>query len=519
MNPQYPVYIVSKGRHNSRFTSKTLEKLGVPYRIVVEEQERDAYAAVIDPAKVLVLDPAFQRDYDTFDLLGDEKSKGPGPARNFAWEHARAEGHRWHWVMDDNIRYFYRLDQNIYGEVLDGTVLRCMEDFSDRYSNVAMSGPNYFMWAPRKNKMPPFVLNTRIYSCNLIRNDIPYRWRGRYNEDTDLSLRVLKDGWCTVQFNAFLQHKEVTQRVAGGNTEAFYAKEGTLPKSSMLVAMHPDVAKLTKFDKRFNRWHHMVDYSPFRTNVLVRRSGVEPARGVDEYGMHQIPAVRRTNGVPYTRKAAGVAPGFRYALPEGFDIPASFEWVLKKDLETNPFDMVVIRRGDRVMDCGAAVGTFSASALEAGAGTVRAYEPVNHEVLIRNLARYGSRAEVFVAALVPDDRESAELFGSGFPGTHSLVGARKGKAATVAALRFRSELRAFLPHMVKMDIEGAEYDLLETLQPGDLAGVNCIFLEFHPIAGAAQDLRAGKIIEYFLKEGLQIKKDGGRAFTLTRPAG
>jgi len=44
----------------------------------------------------------------------------------------------------------------------------------------------------------------------LIRNDVPYRWRGRYNEDTDLSLRMLKDRWCTIQFNAFLQGKAAT---------------------------------------------------------------------------------------------------------------------------------------------------------------------------------------------------------------------------------------------------------------------------------------------------------------------
>jgi hypothetical protein len=47
---------------------------------------------VIDPARVLVLDPAYQRHYDTFDTLGDTKSKGPGPARNFAWDHSMAAG-------------------------------------------------------------------------------------------------------------------------------------------------------------------------------------------------------------------------------------------------------------------------------------------------------------------------------------------------------------------------------------------------------------------------------------------
>src|SRR4051812_48673030 len=101
--PRFPVYIVSKGRWQSRYTARSLEMMGVPYRIVVEEQEREAYVAVIDPAKILVLDPAYQRGYDTFDDLGDTKGKGPGPARNFVWDHADASGAERHWVMDDNI--------------------------------------------------------------------------------------------------------------------------------------------------------------------------------------------------------------------------------------------------------------------------------------------------------------------------------------------------------------------------------------------------------------------------------
>jgi hypothetical protein len=282
MNPSFPIYIVSKGRADTRLTSKALEAMGVPYYIVVEEQERDLYAAVINPAKVLVLDKRYQRDYDTFDELGDGKSKGPGAARNFAWDHSIENGFPWHWVMDDNITYFYRMNRNQKIRCGDGTLFRCMEDFCLRYSNLSMAGPNYAMFAPRKIKMPPFVANTRIYSCNLIRNDVPYRWRGRYNEDTDLSLRMLKDGWATVQFNAFLQNKLATQKVRGGNTEEFYAKEGTLPKSQMLVAMHPDVSRLVW---KFGRWHHHVDYRPFRNNLLRLRPDAQVAEGVNDYGM------------------------------------------------------------------------------------------------------------------------------------------------------------------------------------------------------------------------------------------
>jgi SAM-dependent methyltransferase len=296
VNPQFPLYIVSKSRweHNRRLTSRALEKMRVPYRIVVEAEQRECYAEVIDPAKILVLDPAYQRDYDTCDDLGDTKSKGPGPARNFVWDHAIGEGHAWHWVLDDNIRAFYRLNNNLKNPVGDGTVFCCMEDFVLRYENVVMAGPQYEMFCPRKVKVPPFVPNTRIYSCNLIRNDIPYRWRGRYNEDTDLSLRILKDGLCTIQFNAFLQHKMTTQLIEGGCTKEFYEKEGTEPKSRMIVDLHPDVARLTW---KFHRCHHEIDYRQFRINHLHKKPDLEVAEGIAEYGM----ALKPVNGIKLKR--------------------------------------------------------------------------------------------------------------------------------------------------------------------------------------------------------------------------
>ena len=285
MNPDFPLYIVSKGRSESRLTAKSLEAMRTPYFIVIEEQEYAAYSAVIPKDKILILDKKYQDNYDTFDDLGYSKSKGPGAARNFAWDHSIALGHKWHWVMDDNINGFFRLNQNLKVPVADGTVFKCMEDFVLRYENIGMAGPNYFMFASRKNIMPPFVLNTRIYSCNLIRNNIPFRWRGRYNEDTDLSLRMLKAQYCTMQFNAFLQMKTTTQVLKGGNTEAFYSKEGTRPKSEMLQKMHPDVTSLVH---KFRRDHHHVDYTKFKKLKLIKKKDIEVKDIVNNYGMNLI---------------------------------------------------------------------------------------------------------------------------------------------------------------------------------------------------------------------------------------
>jgi len=285
MNPDYPIYIVSKGRWESRLTSKALERMNVPYFIIIEEQEYDQYASVIDSQKILVLPRHYLENYDTFDDLGFTKSKGPGSARNFAWDHSININAPWHWVMDDNIASFQRLNRNLMVKVTNGAIFKASEDFVHRYENLAIAGFNYDFFCQSKEKHPPFILNTRIYSCLLIRNDIPYRWRGRYNEDTDLSLRALKDGWCTIQFNAFIQEKAQTQTMKGGNSDEFYFKEGTMPKSQMLADMHPDVAKVVW---KFNRWHHHVDYRAFKKNILRFKPDLKIPDAINNYGMKLV---------------------------------------------------------------------------------------------------------------------------------------------------------------------------------------------------------------------------------------
>lgn len=269
LNPKYPVYIISKGRWGRRQTPKAMEVMKIPYKVVVEPQEYDNYASVIDPSKILVL---------PFSNLG----LGSIPARNWVWDHAKASGAERHWILDDNIDSFYRVNRNMKLIVKTGAIFRAAEDFVDRYENIAIAGFQYNSFIFKDAVVPPFRLNTRIYSCLLIKNAIDYRWRGRYNEDTDLSLRVLKDGWCTMLFNAFLCNKETTMRQKGGNTDELYVDDGRLKMAESLVEQHPDVAKVVW---KFDRWHHRVDYTPFKKNKLIKKPNLVIPEGVNNYGM------------------------------------------------------------------------------------------------------------------------------------------------------------------------------------------------------------------------------------------
>ena len=304
-NPEHPVYIISKGRADSMITSKSLSRMKVPHYIIIEPQDEIPYEKALDtfnirPWVTLIVAP--------FSNHGD----GPGRARNYAWDHSISIGAEKHWVMDDNISDFYRLHKNQRIRVESGILFYICEQFIDRFENVPVSGLQYRFFIAPNQKYPPFVKNTRIYSCLLIDNACKHRWRGRYNEDTILSLDVLKDGDCTIQFNVFMQGKAATQTVKGGNTSEFYHAEvgfddetgeaikadklvdakgkkynesGTIAKSQMLADVHSDVSSVVW---RYDRWHHYVDYSQFKGNQLRLKSNITIPNEPNNYGMKLI---------------------------------------------------------------------------------------------------------------------------------------------------------------------------------------------------------------------------------------
>ena len=270
MNPKYPIYVISKGRPETCLTARELIKMAVPFFLVVEPQEVDEYKSNYPSCRFLVT---------PFSNMG----QGSIPVRNFVMDHATESKSGKHWILDDNIEGFHRLNRNEKYKVADGTIFKCCEDFTDRYKNVHISGMNYHSFCKAGDSVPPFYLNTRIYSCILLNNSIKHKWRGKYNEDTDLSIRTLKDGDCTILFNAFLIGKVTTMRMKGGNTgEVYGATDNRLEFAESLQRQHPDCVKVVK---KFGRWHHSVDYSRFKRNALVRKVDTRSKNKTNNYGM------------------------------------------------------------------------------------------------------------------------------------------------------------------------------------------------------------------------------------------
>ena len=275
MNPEYPIYVISKGRAESRLTIKALEKMNVPLKVAIEPQEFEAYNKYIESSNLLVL---------PFSNLG----QGSIPVRNFCWEHSIKNGFKRHWILDDNILEFTRFNHNLKIRVDSGTIFRIAEIFTDRYENIGFSGFNYRTFAMQRDgfRMHPYSLNTRVYSCTLINNELPFRWRGLYNEDTDICLRMLKEGWCTVLFNAFLANKIATLTMKGGNTEEVYGdSDNRLKFAESLKNQHPEHVEIVW---RYNRWHHKVNYDFNQKLIRVEKYDEIVKKGVNEFGMKLI---------------------------------------------------------------------------------------------------------------------------------------------------------------------------------------------------------------------------------------
>ena len=103
----------------------------------------------------------------------------------------------------------------------------------------------------------------------LIKCNLPYRWRLKYNEDVDLCLQVLHNGGSTASCVYYMADKVSTsKKMKGGNQDELYKNNNPLKKllkAKMLESVWPQYAKTVI---RFNRYHHFVDWKKFAKNKI-----------------------------------------------------------------------------------------------------------------------------------------------------------------------------------------------------------------------------------------------------------
>lgn len=258
---KYPVYIVSKGRWENPLTAKFFIEDGIDFKIAVEPQEYDNYCKSLGEKYVLKL---------PFSNLG----LGSYPARNHCWEDSIKNGFDRHWLFDDNIRHIKRLHKGKRIRCNSKIALQSIEEFTDRYENLHISGMEYTYFVVEKKK--PFIQNVHTYSAMLIKNDMKYRWRLKYNEDVDLCLQVLNDNYCTVLFQTFNTDKvSTTAGMKGGNQTELYDNnnnEKFWVKTKMLADLWPQYVDVTM---KYKRPHHHVNWKKHFKQNLIRRTDID----------------------------------------------------------------------------------------------------------------------------------------------------------------------------------------------------------------------------------------------------
>ena len=157
-----------------------------------------------------------------------------------------------------------------------------------------------------------------------------------------------------------------------------------------------------------------------------------------------------------------------------------------------------------VMDLGGCSGAFCKFATDAKAKHIHTYEPEpkNLPLLYKNTAELEA-VTVYEKAVINGDAKTIDLYRGGRRG-HSMESAstleiRGREKITVEACDFKTELERIKPDAVKMDVEGAEYTLLEIQMP---ECVTEMIVEYHFKRRALKE-KCAELHAYLLEQNFE----------------
>ena len=180
------------------------------------------------------------------------------------------------------------------------------------------------------------------------------------------------------------------------------------------------------------------------------------------------------------------------------------EYVVKECYGKMYFDEYIkYRPEDVVLDVGANIGAYSVR-VSKHVTAVHSYEasPENYEVALKNIELNSARnVHLHNLALVGTDVKTLDFFlntGKN-KGAHSLLVKRGREKQTVNAYRFSKALQESKATMVKMDIEGGEWDIFSN-DTIDWTGVRGFVFEWHHAILRDKTYEKRKWLEEYLKK-------------------
>lgn len=144
----------------------------------------------------------------------------------------------------------------------------------------------------------------------------------------------------------------------------------------------------------------------------------------------------------------------------------------------------------RVLDIGGHIGCFSVAVAAARPeATIHAFEasPGTTVWLARNVAANGLGERVHVHGQAVSDHRGTLAFADNAGGSsqNQVVNSESAGAVTVPCITLADAFQAqgAPPHLVKIDTEGAEYDMLLSASPDLWRDVQAVVIEYHDVAG------------------------------------
>lgn len=159
-----------------------------------------------------------------------------------------------------------------------------------------------------------------------------------------------------------------------------------------------------------------------------------------------------------------------YQRPETTDQKVIDE-VVKRNVYEHKKTGFLLKNSPVWLDLGGNIGTFACKASEAGCKVI-SYEPEpeNYDFLCRNIERNKSNAIPIKAGVVAGEAGTLDLYVCGGVYNkyrHTIFKKRGRKSITIDVHNFREVLEKYKPNGIKLDIEGAEIDILDSMKPDD----------------------------------------------------
>ena len=273
------IYIISLGRFEYLDTAKSLEEMEQNYFIVVEPFEFELYK---DRMKNFKFGTVLSCGVNFHELKDGSKH-----VRN--WVHRRniKNGSTHYWLLDDNMRGFYRHHLNQYRKVKDGSCFYYVEKLQKHFKNVGICGHAYKSDTPAIDKGRSHLnVNSKVYSsflidvklCKKLEDCSMNIWRGKYNEDIILCIDSLRKGLSTFTTSQYVCDKMTTGRRKGGNQKDLYKKNGdgnwdSKIKTDYLMETFVDLSKkdlITYSDRRGKKYHHYINWKEIERIVGIK---------------------------------------------------------------------------------------------------------------------------------------------------------------------------------------------------------------------------------------------------------